>query len=444
MKTFRTSAPYPPPSLLKALCAIALIPTLLIAGCARLSPKKPVEIVYWTGWSGHEFEAQERLVEEFNRTHSGVHVRILSQFGTSGYQKVRIAFAGGATPDLMSTVWADELAAYALRGVLTPLDDYLAKSGRDVEREYTPGVAKMLRIGGATYGLTVTTNTSFIAYNRAIFREAGLDPDRPPTTIEELDKAALACTKYDSQGSFLRYGFRPSQLSLWAYAFGGKWYDSKTGRVTANDPRNLAALRWMASYARSYDLKKMQAFQAGFGSNETANGPFFVGKMAMWSTGEWSEEFIRRYAPNLDWGWFALPSPPGGRANATGAGGSVFVIPAACRHKAEAWEFLNWMSSPRAVASFCKSVKNVPPVVAAAKEDPFFQTDPLFRFAIKVSQGENSFGAPPIPIWPAYSREIGRVEEAAMLGGEDPEKLLNALQARMEKELRETAEDLRR
>lgn len=416
----------------------------LTTGCARPASQKVTEIVYWTGWSGHEFEAQERLIAEFNRTHPHIHVRILSQFGTSGYQKVRIAFAGGATPDVMSTVWADELAAYALRGVLTPLTPYLARSGRDVGREYTPGIAKMLQIEGKTYGLTVTTNTSFIAYNRAIFREAGLDPNRPPSTIEELDRMALACTKYDAQGNFIRYGFRPSQLSLWAYVFGGRWYDPETRRITANDPHNLAALRWMVSYARTYDLKKMQAFQAGFGSNETANGPFFVGKMAMWSTGEWAEEYIHRYAPNLDWGWFALPSPPEGRPKTTGAGGSVFVIPSACHHKEEAWEFLNWISSPHAVAEFCKSIKNVPPVIAAAKEDSFFQTDPLFHFSIAIAQGKNSFGAPPIPIWPTYRREIERVEEAAILGGGDPAKLLANLQAQMEKEMRGTMEDLQR
>ena len=52
----------------------------------------------------------------------------------------------------------------------------------------------MLRYGDRTYGLAVTTNTNFLVYNKRIFREAGLDPERPPRTIEELDAAAQACT----------------------------------------------------------------------------------------------------------------------------------------------------------------------------------------------------------------------------------------------------------
>jgi multiple sugar transport system substrate-binding protein len=402
----------------------------------------PTEVVYWTGWSGHELQAQQRLVAEFNRTHPAIHVRILTQFNSSGsYQKIRIALAGGATPDVMSTVWANELPAYALRGVLAPLDGFLQGSGRDVDREFTPGVARMLHVNGHVYGLSVTTNANFILYNKAIFRDAGLDPDHPPTTTDEMDRAAKACTKYSSSGQFIRYGFRPEALETWAYVFGGRWYDPATGRITADDPHNLAALRWMSSYAKHYDIRRLDAFTSTFGSNETVNGPFFVGKIAMWATGEWSEEFIRRYAPHLDYGWFPLPVPPGGRSQTTTAGGSVFVIPAASKHPREAWEFLNWLTQVHAVSEFCWSIKNCPPLRAAGT-DPRFQSDPMFHFAIGLVNGQNSFGPPPIPNAPTYSREISRVEDAAMHGG-DPEALLHDLQRRMSEDLQETESDLR-
>src|SRR5260221_6747843 len=82
---------------------IALL--VLLPGCARLQASGVQEIVYWTGWSGHEYEIQQGLIEEFNRTHPGIHVRMLTQFNSTGsYHKVRIAFAGGATPDVMSTI----------------------------------------------------------------------------------------------------------------------------------------------------------------------------------------------------------------------------------------------------------------------------------------------------------------------------------------------------
>lgn len=385
---------------------------------------------------------QEALADRFNRQNRRVRVRVLTQFGESGYQKVRISFAGGATPDLMSTVWAADLASYALRGVLMPLDDYLARSGRSLT-EWTPGVARMLTVEGETYGLAVTTNTTIIAYNKAIFREVGLDSENSLRTIDELDEAALRCTTRDASGGYVRYGFRPSDLPTWAYVFGGQWVDPASGAITASHEGNLAALRWFQSYSKRYDLRKMQAFQTTFGNVKSPSAPFFVGKIALWQTGEWAQRYVRRYAPKLDWGWFSLPKPSGGRSDVSAVDGSVFVIPAACRNKDAAWEFLNWLSSPVPVKEFCTEAHNLPPLIKVG-EDAVFQNDPLYKFCVGLSQGQNAFGPPPIPIWSTYKQEIQRTEEKVMLGGADPEQALNSLQKAMEKELRDAREELQR
>jgi len=403
----------------------------LLSGCAgRPSEGGPVEIRYWTGWTGHELETQKQLVDEFNRTHPDIRVQLLSVMGS--YQKVRIAFAGGATPDVCSAVWADELAGYAARGVLLPLDPFMARTGRS-GKEFVPGVWRMLQFEGRPYGLAVTTNTSFIVYNKRIFREAGLDPERPPRTIEELDAAAQACTQIEG-GRIVRYGLRPQDLNRWIYVFGGQWYDPDTGEVTANHPKNVAALRWMASYGKKYDISRMQNFESSFGSTASPSGPFFVGKVAMWQTGEFALQHIRKYAPDLEWGWFPLPSPPGGRPRSTTAGGSVFVIPKATKHPEQAWTFLDWLTQPHAVGEFCSGIANLPPLKELTTA-PRFREEPLFSFALDLAAGENVFGPPQIPVWPRYKQEITRVEDFAVFGGQDPQRLLDDLDARMEQEL---------
>ncbi len=421
------------------LFAISTLVGLLASGCGgKAAAGGPVEIRYWTGWTGHELDAQKELVEEFNRTHPNIRVRLLSVAGS--YQKVRIAFAGGSTPDVSSAVWADELAGYAMRGVLRPLDETMARSGRSPE-EFVPGVRRMVQYQGKTYALAVTTNTSFIVYNKRIFREAGLDPERPPRTITELDAAAEACTRIGAGGQFLRYGLRPSGLLNWSYVFGGQWYNPKTGEVTANHPGNVAALKWMASYGDRYDVSRMESFEASFGGTSTPNGPFFVGKVAMWQTGEFALEHIRRYAPDLEWGWFPYPVPPGGRPHTTGAGGSVFVIPAATRHPEEAWTFLDWLTRPRAVSQFCRAITNLPPLEAVGKQSEF-RKEPLFRFALDLAAGENVFGPPQMPIWPRYVQEIRRAEEHAIFGRRDPQALLDAIDASIERDLQRTLREV--
>jgi multiple sugar transport system substrate-binding protein len=422
--------------------AIALLAASLAAGCAN-PQGGPVEITYWTGWSGHEFGIQQGLVDEFNRTHPNIHVRIVSQFGRSAYQKVRIAFAGNATPDLMSTVWADELADYAERGVLTPLDRYLQEAGRDFNKEYVPALRKSLKVDGHVFALAATTDTTFIVFNKKIFREVGLDPDHPPQTPEALYEASARCTQMRPDGGFVRLGYLPTELRTWAHVFGGDWYDPVTGKVTANDPHNVAALRWMVSFNKILDPRRASAFKATFGNEKTTSGPFFVGKIAMWQTGEWASEYLRRYGPEVEYGWFAFPAPQNGRPNTTYTNGSVFVIPAACKHKAETWQFLNWLTQEPQVRAFSSTIGNVPPLLHVGPAKRFDQ-DPLFKFAVNLSRSENGFGPPGIAIWPTYSTEIGRAEEKAVAGGQDPQAVLDDLQKRMQEELDETNKDLGR
>jgi multiple sugar transport system substrate-binding protein len=415
------------------LLLLACLGGAFVAGCAgRESGSGPVEIRYWTGWTGKELDEQKRLVREFEAEHPNIRVRVLSV--ASAYQKLRIAFAGAATPDVTSAVWADELAGYAARGVLHPLDGFMSASGRSGD-EFIPGVWRMVQYRDRPYGLVVTTNSKLIIYNKQVFREAGLDPERPPRTTEELDRAAEACTVEGPGGTLSRYGLRPRELNVWAHVFGGQWYDPATGEVTANHPGNVAALRWMASYAKRYGVNRMQNFEASFGGNLTANGPFFAGKTAMWQAGEWALLHIRRHGPDMDWGWFALPSPPEGRPRTTTVDGSVFVIPAATRHPQEAWTFLNWLTSPRPVTAFCKVINNLPPLRVLARS-PAFRKEPIFAYALDLASGENVFGPPQMPVWLRYKAEITRAEEYAIFGGQDPQRLLDEMDARMEDELR--------
>jgi multiple sugar transport system substrate-binding protein len=422
-----------------------IIPVLLFLMCFLTAcghkPSGKTELIYWTGWTGHELEIQKGLVDEFNATHPNIHVKILSLASNSAgaYQKVRIAIAGGDTPDVCSAIWADELASYAMRGALTPLDDFYNKSGRKSD-EFMPGVWKMLHYNGHLWGLATTTSATFFAYNKDIFQQAGYSSDWHPKTISDLDKIAWACTTRKPNGSYKRYGYRPGSLLTWGYIFGGKWYDPKTKKITANDPHNVKALEWMASYSKKYDITRMEAFEQSFGNTSSVNGPFFVGKIAMWGTGEWCNEHIKRYAPGLNWGYFPLPAPPNGRYGTTTVGGSVFVIPSACKHKKEAWEFLNWICGPEASKKFCLEISNISPI-RQASYSPEFQQDPLFRFAVKLVDSNNSFGPPQCPIWQTYLAEIIRAEDYVIHGKRKPKEMLDDVTVRMQRELDEALQE---
>lgn len=423
-----------------------LVGSLLVAtalcGCLSTAQAGPTEITYWTGWSGHELEVQRELIAQFEREHPEYRVRIMSVAGS--YEKVTIAFAAGNPPDLMSSVWLEDLPSYAMRGAILPLDKYLTGSGRDTSKEFIPGIAQAMRYNGKTWGLMVSTGAQFVLANRKMLRDAGVDPDHPPKTTAELDAANEKLVKYDSAGNLIRFGWRPGPyfLPLTGFIFGGRWYDPETKKVTANDPRNVEALRYLAAYGKKYDGRKLMAYENALsGSNMqyvSDMGNFaglFNGFAAMLFTGEYCQEFITRFAPkDFDYTFFPMPAPPGGRQNAFGLGGSVFVIPRDARHPEGGWELLNFLSSEAAVKKFCLGIKNMPPLVKLL-DDPDFTSSTLQQFSAKMLKGENAFSPNGMPIWSYYYDQLKRVEQEAFLSGKDPQKLLDEVQRDVQEHL---------
>ena len=391
-----------------------------------------VVISYWTGWTGHELEVIRRIVGEFNAQNPRIHVNVVPVPSVNGvYQKTRVALASHSTPDVCSTVWASELPEYSARGYIEPLDSYMEESGRSLD-EYLTTAAKLLQYDGKTYALSISVNTNFIVYSREILREVGWDPDNFPKTIEEMDKLADACTIRDGSGGFKRYGYRPGGLVIWARMFNGEWYDPATGEITADDPRNIAALKWISSRATPSELRKMSALDSSFGSIYSGNSPYYTGHVAFRISGEWEKRFVDTYKPGFDWGFAPLPHPTGGRSFAGPVDGSVFVIPKASKHKKEAWEFLNWFTQVYAVSEFSAGVFNLPPLRAAADMD-YARKSPILSFGIKLVDSPESFTtAPPIPVWQMYHAEIIRAEEQVIIGGRDPKEALAEVDKRVQ------------
>jgi len=245
------------PAALGLCLALVIGCALLLPGCKPAQKTGPTEIVYWTGWSGDELAILQKLVDEYNETNKdGVRVRMLSVFNS--YQKVRIAFAGGDVPDICSAVWSAELAGYAMRGALEPLDEYLKSTGRKPE-EWQSGSWDMVQYHGKTWGLLATNYGIYIVYNKDIFDAKGL---KPPTTLEEFDRLNEALIVRDKKGSFKQYGMRPSSLLDWAYIFGGHWFEPETEKITANHPKNVEALKYLQNFARTHDIRRMEVFES--------------------------------------------------------------------------------------------------------------------------------------------------------------------------------------
>ena len=78
---------------------------------------------------------------------------------------------------------------YANNDMIIPLDDFWEKTGLD-ESNYLENVVDKSKVDGTLYGVPMQYNLQYLYYNKDLFEEAGLDPEQPPTTMEELAEDA--------------------------------------------------------------------------------------------------------------------------------------------------------------------------------------------------------------------------------------------------------------
>jgi ABC-type glycerol-3-phosphate transport system substrate-binding protein len=224
---------------------------LLGLGCGRArSEHDKVHLVYWEKWSGAEATAMQTTVDAFNASQDRIFVEFLSVSGVD--RKTILATAGGAPPDVAG-VWVQNLASWADLDALTPLDELMRLDGTSPDEfmsRYEAGYASAAQYDGHVYALYATPASMALHWNKKAFREAGLDPERPPATIAELEEFSRRLTKRDpSTGELTQVGFLPQDPGWWPWSFpryfGGDLI-TPDGRIVYDAlPENLASMRWV-------------------------------------------------------------------------------------------------------------------------------------------------------------------------------------------------------
>jgi ABC-type glycerol-3-phosphate transport system substrate-binding protein len=410
------------------ICFSLLFATCVLTGCLQPNDGR-VHIVYWEKWSGAEASAMQKTVDQFNRSQNRITVELLS--ASSVDRKTLVATAGGDPPDVAG-LWIMNLYSFADRDALTPLDDFIRGEGRTPEswlERYYPIYADMCRYGGKIWGLPSTPAVTALHWNKQLFREAGLDPERPPRTLAELDEFAEKLTKRDPKsGAITQIGFLPQEPGWWSWAFpqwfgGGYWNgrDITFGTI----PVNLEAYRWVEGYTKKYGLDQVRTFASGFGGFASPQNPFMSGKVAMVLQGVWMDNFITQFAPGLEYGVAPWPAAKPGQENFTVADCDMLTIPRGSKHPKEAWEFIKFISSMNPKAQSEEELRGMELICYLQKKNsplrewsPYFeQHHPHRHIALfrELAASPNAISIPKIGIWQEYRRELDSVFENARL-----------------------------
>jgi multiple sugar transport system substrate-binding protein len=418
-------------------------------------------VEYWEKWVGNEAAQMQVIVDDFNRTvgqKAKIHVRYMSMSNID--QKTLVAIAGGVPPDVAG-LWDLQVAQYASLGAVQPLDDLAASHGI-TSAVYAPSYWDACHYQGHLYGLVSTPGTIALYYNKQIFqksaaqlRAAGLDPNQPPATLDELDRYAAALDTKDSNGQLDRAGYIPLQsyyIAFTPYWFGDTIFNPQTHRFTLDSPAAIQSFQWIANYSKRIGFRSLTDFQTSLGNFDSPQNPFLVEKMAMQQQGPWFANYINHLKPSMSrvlvpkdqestlprrtdnyaWGVAPFPSAVPGLNGVTFSAFDILMIPTGARHKKEAFEFIAYVNRQDVCEKLntlhCKNtqLRAVSPEFLRNHPNPYidvFQT---------LARSPNAHGVPPVPIWPEVSKELMDASQAVAIEGADPAQTLRAVQARLQ------------
>jgi multiple sugar transport system substrate-binding protein len=322
----------------------------------------------------------------------------------------------------------------------------------------------MVHFDGHVWALPTTTDTICLLWNKTAFRKAGLDPDRPPQNLDELEEYAAKLTVRGPKGVIEQMGFLPwlpwDNTFMWGVLFGGQWYSEQDKRVECGeDPAIIASLAWQQSFTLdpnakeqlpyAMDPERIAAFNKGIGDYMSANNPFYSGKVAMISEGEWQVTFIPKYAPGLDWGVAPLPQPKGVAPIAYGPTCVADVVPATARHPEAAKRFLRWFYSPRPDVGFSPAsdynfaIHNIPPRPAEALQERFI-SNPKFKVFVDQLLTKPVSLYPVLPVTQYLTDTIEREREMVTFRKKTPKEGAMTVQTLVNRELDRVRELLKR
>jgi len=455
-------------ALLGVIAAIALIaafeprPALQAFDPVKHAPYKDTwakrtHISYWEKWGSFERDACQAMVDDFNQNQDEVFAHYINTSQVN--RKAMLAIVGGDPPDVVG-LWANDLPPFAEAGALMPLDDLMAKSGL-TRNYYTDDYLKLGEYNGKIYALPTTPTSVALFYNKEHFRRkagklraAGLDPDRAPRTIEELDRYAAVLNEFDPDGSPKIMGFLPTEPGwfnfTWGYYFGGNLYDEATGTVTTDAPENVAAYKWLKSYAEAYGRESLLRFRSGFGNFDSPLNAFIEGKVSMEMQGVWFPNFIRRHRPHMEFGVAPFPTAEGVPGPMSQLDCDIIAIPRGCKNPEAAWQFV-LHTQTRGLAILCRlhgkhmPIKNPPALYRQGH--PNLELD-VFE---EVAASPHSFIMPRIGIWQEYLNELNRAFEhvwswpvpESELAGLDGEARRAKIEQLCEAEIRATLANVR-
>jgi len=353
--------------LVKKILLLSLVFVFVLAFVAMVSAEK-VEITYWQYFYETKKETIDVLIDLFEKENPDIIVNQIT-FPYEDYNvKVAASVPAGVGPNVVNLYYG-WLPLYINAGYLQALPED-AFNPEMIEKDFFPLVSAA-KVDGKYYALPTAVRSLALIWNKDLFKKAGLDPEIPPKTLDELVEYAQKLTIYDKAGNLVEEGLTAElrgQLHHWVREilirqFGGKPYSDDNRKVTYNDQSGYDALTFFTDLTEKYKVG-----QAGFLTDDVT--AFKAGKAAMTIDGSFRIGTLDKLE-NLDYGVAEVPSHNGIKSNFASFWANGITSFTEGKQLEASIKFLIFLTSDNTMELWLKNIGELPakPSVAFKEEN---------------------------------------------------------------------------
>lgn len=335
-------------------------------------------------------DTMTKLVEKYEAANPGVKVTLELEPEGGAFQAL---IAAGNQPDLIITSFGPQLGKLAEQDAAVVLDDL--EGADDLFARLEP--VSLQKLYGHSYYVPVGADVTLMIYNKALFEEAGLDPDDPPTTWDEFlaDAAAIDALPDRENGDEVYGAVFWNEALQW-----GGWYWNMLQPIYLNANQGQCQLLNNLATDVVFDREECaldKFFEFAKAAQQyappTMEKNFFGRNIGMWLQYGYSWE------PNLltaagepmvigeDVGVAPVPVPEEGDTSFTTFGGrAMMILKSTPEREARAWHFLNFVMEDENNYQFITELGYLP-VLLSLKEDPYFQEPARLPFVQLLEHG---------------------------------------------------------
>jgi sn-glycerol 3-phosphate transport system substrate-binding protein len=397
---------------------------------------KPVEITFWHSMRRALEETLVALTDQFNTSQDEVRVKLVNQLEYDDtLEKFRAGLSTGSLPDIV------QFSEYALQQAIDSQAVLPAQACIDADdydtSDFLPRVIEYYTVEGTQWAMPFNVSNPVLYYDKAAFRAAGLDPEDPPSTLQEV-------REYSEQikaNAGYPYGFA-LKIDAWffeqwlakdnlAYVDNGNGRNARATGVQFDTKTGRQAFDWMSGMVA--DGLAITNPRVGQGE---INNYLAIGNREAAMTIDTTAALgtIAQILGSGDYAHVDLgvgPLPGSTKGGVTVGGGSLYIVNQSSKAKqAAAWEYAKFLNEPEQVAAWAAGTGYIP-TRESAVELPAVQQRwaeiPGFQVAYdQLLQGKNNLktAGPVIGAFQAVRAVVEEQETAMLNDGKSPKAAL--------------------